>query len=55
MSEDRVPSARGQAGPTKKGVRPYAMPSACVVLIAVVVVGVFQYTAMASFNSAVNA
>lgn len=55
MSEEQIPAAAGPAVPPKKGVSPARNAIGLVVLIAVVVIGVFQYTAMASFNSAVNA
>ena len=53
---EQSPSATGKAVPPKKGVSPVRNAIGLVVLIAVVVVGVLRSTsAMASFNSAVNA
>jgi hypothetical protein len=55
MSEEQSPAAAGPAVPPKKGVSPARNAIGLVVLIAVLVVGVMQYMAMASFNSAINA
>jgi hypothetical protein len=56
MSEEQSLAAPGEPGPPKKkGVSPARNAIGLVALIAVVVIGVIQYTAMARFNSAVNA